>query len=74
MALLSSRPLRKIHEAAINIALTNWPITVSDEERRANVRVAAVATFCRKKPMRARTNTGRLSQWPIVRATVCEPR
>ena len=74
MALLSSSPLRKTHEIAISSALANWPSTVSDDDRRANVRVAAVATFCRKNPIRASTKTGRLSQWPIVSATVCDPR
>ena len=57
-----------------SIALTRRPTAVRLADSRANVSVAAVATFCRNTPIRASTITGRLSHWLIVSATVCRPR
>ena len=72
--LLSKRPLRNTHDAAVSRAATVRPRAVIADEWLAKLVVAAEATFGQKKPMRARSRTGMDSQCPTVNATVCNPR
>ena len=65
---------KNTHPIALSSPLTKRPTAVSADEWLTNDRVAATATFCKKKPTRANKKIGKLNHWRSVSATVCKPR